>query len=116
MKKLLLLLFFMALAAANLSAQATQTDSSALNLKDYTGRYTFSETFKELIVEAEGADLYAEVDSYGKNKLLKQDAADTYKSTSSYGTVFIFKRNKDGKVVGVTLQLMGQELSGEKEQ
>ena len=115
MKKILLFIFLcVGFQATNLSAQTATKDSTAVNLNDYVGKYKFTEGFAEASVEVKDGSLYAEIDSYGQNKINKQDAVDTFKSTSSYGTVFIFKRNAEGKVTGVTLQLMGQEVSGEK--
>ena len=116
MKKLWFILFlFIGIQANHLIAQTSSIDSAkTINLNDYAGKYKFTEGFAEASLEVKDGSLYAEIDSYGQNKINKQDAVDTFKSTSSYGTVFIFKRNAEGKVTGVKLQLMGQEVSGEK--
>ena len=90
-------------------------DSVAVNLTDYAGTYKFMETFSQATVLVKDGFLFGEVDSYGSNKLLPQTDADTYKSTSSYGTVFVFKRDDAKKVIALTLKLMGQELTGDKE-
>jgi hypothetical protein len=110
------LILFLTLGIGALSAQTTAAkDTVNVNLKDFEGVYKFKETFEKGVVELKGGELFAEIDSYGSNKLLKEAGKDTYKSTSSYGTVFMFQRNAEGKVVGVKLALMGQELAGDKE-
>jgi len=89
--------------------------SAKADLKDYVGTYTFSQNFQRLIIEEKDGALYGELDSYGKYKYNPKDDPDTFQSTSSYGTIFVFRRNPtDNKVTGVTLRLMGQEVSGEK--
>jgi hypothetical protein len=109
-------ILFLILGTFTLSGQTTAAkDSASVNLKDFEGIYKFKETFEKGVVELKGGELFAEIDAYGSNKLLKEADKDTYKSTSSYGTVFKFQRNTEGKVVGVKLALMGQELVGEKE-
>lgn len=116
MKKLWFILFlFVGLQATTLSAQTAAKDSTkTVDLTDYAGTYKFTEGFTQAILEVKDGALYSEIDSYGQNKIIKQDAAETFKSTSSYGTVYIFSRNAEGKVIGVKLQLMGQETSGVK--
>jgi hypothetical protein len=118
MKRIFLLFIFTAFSSAlSLTAQTEtqQTAPKAEDLTAFVGSYKFTEYFSKGVVEVKDGELYAEIDAYGKNKLIKQPEADTFKSTSTYGTVFKFKRNAEGKVNGVTLQLMGQELTGEKE-
>ena len=95
-----------------LNAQTAKTAS----INDYVGSYSFSNFFSKGTIEEKDGDLYAELDSYGKNKLIKQtDKEDYFKSTSSYGTLFTFKRNADGKVVGLKLELMGEAVEGTKD-
>jgi hypothetical protein len=117
MKNVFLVLFLtLGIGIGTLSAQTTAAkDTASVNLKDFEGVYKFKETFEKGVVELKGGELFAEIDAYGSNKLLKEAGKDTYKSTSSYGTVFMFQRNVEGKVIGVKLALMGQELAGEKE-
>ena len=84
-------------------------------LSDYVGKYKISDFFQEAVVTEKDGFLFAELDTYGNNKLLKEPQADTFKSTSEYGTVFAFKRDATTqKIVGITLTLMGQSVSGTK--
>ena len=119
MKKFLFLLLLSTLAsgayAQTESPKTAVKDSVIINLTDYAGTYKFTETFSQATVLVKDGLLFGEVDSYGSNKLLPQTDADTYKSTSSYGTVFVFKRDDAKKVIALTLKLMGQELTGDKE-
>jgi hypothetical protein len=111
-----ILILFLTLSTWTLSAQtATVSDTAAVNLADFAGIYKFSDVFTEATLEVKGGELFAEVDSHGSNKILKQAGKDVFKSTSSYGTVYTFKRNAEGKVVGVKLELMGQEVMAEKQ-
>ncbi len=117
MKNLFLILFF-TLGIFSLSAQTTTANDTAattLNLQDYAGIYKMADFFKEATLEVKNGELFAELDVNGSNKLLKQEAKDVFKSTSSYGTIFNFKRNAEGRVVSVKLELMGQEVTGEKD-
>jgi Domain of unknown function (DUF3471) len=114
--KNLFLILFLTFSTFTLSAQtAAVSDSAKPNLEDYVGKYTFSEFFKQGTIEIKNGELFAELDEYGSNKILKQTEKDTFKSTSSYGTIYTFKRNDQGKIIGVKLELMGQEVTGEKE-
>lgn len=117
MKNLVLMLFF-TLGIFSLQAQTTtakDTAATAVNLQDYAGTYKMAEFFTTATLEVKNGELFAELDAHGSNKLLKEAAKDVFKSTSSYGTIFMFKRNAEGKVVSVKLELMGQEVTGEKE-
>lgn len=107
MKTLISLLFFAVMAA--FTPQGT-------GVEEYAGIYKIKDgPLSTVTVSTESGKLFAEVDSYGKNEILKQDKADTFKSTSSYGTVYTFQRNADKKVVSVKIALMEQELVAEKE-
>lgn len=110
------LILFLTLSTFSVSAQTTAIkDTAAVNLDDYTGIYKMASFFKEAVLEVKGGELFAELDSYGSNKLLKEAAKDVFKSTSSYGTIFTFNRNAEGKIIGVKLALMDQEATGEKQ-
>lgn len=88
---------------------------NAADLNDYTGTYNMKSYFEKTIITVQDGDLYGEVDANGNYKLIPQDAADTFKSTSSYGTIYEFKRDaQTKKVTGLTLKLMGEEVSGDK--
>ena len=92
-----------------------QASAQTAKLGDYVGTYTFTQNFQKLTVEEKDGSLYGELDAYGKYKYNPKDEPDTFQSTSSYGTVFVFRRDPQTKaVVGVTIRLMGQEVSGEK--
>ncbi len=110
--KSLILLFILIFTFSSIFAQENKKEDT--KLAEYIGQYKM-ESFFELgtITEKDGF-LYAELDSYGINKLLKEEAADTFKSTSSYGTVFTFKRDSTNKVIGVSLKLMDNEVNGIK--
>jgi Domain of unknown function (DUF3471) len=109
-------ILFLTFSTFTLSAQtAAVSDTAKVNLTDYVGKYTFSEFFKQGKLEIKNDELYAELDEYGSNKILKEAGKDTFKSTSSYGTIYTFIRNAEGKVIGVKLELMGQEVTGNKE-
>ncbi len=85
------------------------------SLDEYVGEYKMSEYFATYKVTKDGGFLYAEADSYGNNKLLRQKEADTFVSTSSYGTTVIFLRDEiTKKVTGVKLFLQGNEVIGKK--
>jgi predicted amidohydrolase len=119
MKKTLiaLLLCMAGLAAFAQTQSATTTQATAADteaLKAYAGRYTFSENFQQCTVVIKDGSLYAEVDQNGQNKLIAQKEPDKFQSTSSYGTIFTFRRNADKVVTSVKLELMGQEIIGEK--
>jgi hypothetical protein len=96
-----------------LLAQEPKKESNPL--KDYVGTYQMDTFFKTATVTEVGGSLFAAIDDYGNNQLIKEPEADTFKSTSSYGTIFEFKRDANKKIIGVTLKLMGQEVSGKKE-
>lgn len=91
-----------------------QAPADSTALKQCVGTYKFSENFNKCVVVYKNGALWAEVDEYGQNKLIPQKEADKFQSTSSYGTVFIFRRNADKIVTSVKLELMGQELIGDK--
>jgi Domain of unknown function (DUF3471) len=85
------------------------------SLDEYLGEYKMSEYFATYKVTKDGGFLYAEADSYGNNKLIKQKEADTFVSTSSYGTTVTFLRDATTKkVTGVKLLLQGNEVIGKK--
>ncbi|MFN8353561.1 MAG: DUF3471 domain-containing protein [Spirosomataceae bacterium] len=86
------------------------------NYQEYVGVYKIKDgPLNTVTVTTENSKLFAEVDSYGKNEIIKQDKEDVFKSVSSYGTVYTFQRNADKKITAVKLALMEQELVAEKE-
>jgi hypothetical protein len=112
MKKTFVNLLLLSLVVCSSFVQLSSADEPKLS--DYVGVYKMADFFQEAIVTEKEGFLYAELDSYGNNKLLKEPQEDTFKSTSSYGTIFIFKRDANKKVIGVMLKLMDQEVSGVK--
>jgi hypothetical protein len=85
--------------------------------EDYAGSYKMASFFTNLKTQVKDGALYGELDSYGQYLFKALEEADTFQSTSSYGTVFVFRRDPSTKrVVGVTVKLMGQEVTGDKEQ
>jgi hypothetical protein len=106
--------FLTVTSAAN--AQTTSTDSTML--KAYAGSYRLESgsPIQTFTVTTEKGDLYGEADSYGKNKLVKQDKADTYQSTSSYGSLITFIRDANtNAVTGLTIGAQGTVLTAKKE-
>jgi hypothetical protein len=115
MKKILFFCLFTLISSIGFAQTPTEgikVDTAVL--KEYVGIYKFDKTFKQCAFEYKNGDLHVEIDSYGQYRVFGLEA-DKFKSTSSYGTVFTFNRNGDKKVVGVKIELMGQELEGEKQ-
>ncbi len=102
--------------AATPQVEAAPMDAPATDdLAAYAGKYKFSGEFQGCLVRIKNGEMWAEVDSYGENKLLKQTTADVFQSTSSYGTVFTFVRDPETKAInGLKLELMGMSIIGEK--
>ncbi|RRB02853.1 DUF3471 domain-containing protein [Larkinella rosea] len=121
------LLFFAFLLAASPLAFARPVSTfrpapiqpaDSTDLKAYAGTYTFAQNdnIKQFTITVENGELYGAVDSYPRNKLLKQPAAETFKSTSEYGSVLTFTRDAATKAVtGFKIQLMGNELTATKD-
>lgn len=86
------------------------------NLNDYVGKYKMDSFFETVTIEIKEEKLYATVDANGTYMLNALEEKDKYQSTSSYGTIFKFNRDaKTERVVGVTLTISDQEVSGKKE-
>jgi Domain of unknown function (DUF3471) len=116
MKKLILIALFLG-TCTTIWANPTPIKKTiaADSLDEYLGEYKMSEYFATYKVTKDGGFLYAEADSYGNNKLIKQKEADTFVSTSSYGTTVIFLRDATTKkITGVKLLLQGNEVIGKK--
>ncbi|GAA4414052.1 hypothetical protein GCM10023187_43050 [Nibrella viscosa] len=87
-------------------------------LQAYAGTYTFADngTFQKLTITVENGELYGQVDSNERYKLVKQSEPDTYKSTSSYGSVYTFTRDATTKAVtGFRMKIMDYNLEGTKD-
>lgn len=100
-------LLFFAFSQTNLFAQ---NDS----LQVYLGRYVFQQgsIIPEVSVQVDNGSLVM-VAAMGNAALLKT-GADEF-SIPSYNGVAVFKRNNEGKVVGVRIEAMGNILEGNRE-
>jgi hypothetical protein len=120
MKKLFLVTFLSAWAmlaqAQTQPPAAPKAEEAPTDLAGYAGTYKMDSFFEKTIVTLRDGALYGAVDDNGVNKLIKKEGADLFQSTSSYGTLFKFKRDPaTQKIVGITLEVMGQEVSGKKQ-
>lgn len=108
MKKLFILfLLFFALAQSNLFAQSD-------SLQAYVGRYVFQQgaIIPDVSVQVDNGSLVM-VAAMGSAALVKT-GVDEF-SIPSYSGVAVFKRNNEGKIVGVRIEAMGNILEGNKE-
>lgn len=107
MKKILFSLF---LIFGCTLAQA-QTDSL---FQQYTGKYSFPEgsPVSEIGVIVENGILTA-TSAMGNSELKATDSKDVYEVVAYAGTA-TFKRNAEGKVIGVTIQVQDMNLEGTK--
>jgi hypothetical protein len=107
MKKLIFsfLFFYTALLAS------AQTDS----LEQYTGKYKFPEgsPVTEIGVVLENGTLTA-TSVLGNSELKKTDAKDVFEIVAYAGTA-TFRRNGDGKVVGLRIQVQDVDMEGTRE-
>ncbi len=133
MKLLLVALFSVALASTALcrstwltpvyTAQnvvhtlSNHTYADSTDLTQFAGTYSFSagSPASQVTITVEKGELYGEIDGYGRNKILKQNEDHIFKSTSSYGTMYIFNREMDKTISSVLIQVMGQELTAQKD-
>jgi hypothetical protein len=105
MQKLLLaFVFLLGCIYAN-----AQTDTT---LNQYTGKYTFSDgaPVKEISVVVENEMLMAN-SPMGTSELKKTDAKDVFEVVAYSGTA-TFKRNEEGKVTGITIQVQDITMEG----
>ena len=87
-------------------------------LEEYVGTYNFKDSgyFSSYTITLKDSALYGEADSYGVNKLIKQDKPDVFQSTSQYGSIITFKRNPDTKkITGLMLLIQNTEMNGERQ-
>ncbi len=95
------------------SFQPAPIHADSTDLKAYAGTYAFAtgSPLNEYVIKLEKGDLYGEADSYGANKLVKQDKPDTFQSTSQYASILTFTRDAATKeVTGFKMAIAGQEL------
>ncbi len=108
MKKLFILfVLFFALTQSNLFAQSD-------SLQAYVGRYVFQQgaIIPDVSVQVDNGSLVM-VAAMGSAALVKT-GVDEF-SIPSYSGVAVFKRNNEGKIVGVRIEAMGNILEGNKE-
>lgn len=104
-------LFFLLAIVFTFSFANAQTDST---LQHYIGKYTFAgdSPVKEIGVAIENGVLMA-TSAMGNAELKKTDAKDVFEITGFGGTA-TFKRNEEGKVTGITLDVQGMVMEGSK--
>jgi hypothetical protein len=109
MKKTLLIIFALVFATVLVNAQ---TDST---LKQYTGKYIFpaGSPTPEATISLDGGTMYI-ASSMGSATLAKVEG-DVFSIVEYNGTA-TFKRNEQGKIVGVLVAVAGMELVGTKEE
>lgn len=107
MKKILLAFFFIA-SLGTLNAQADTT------LHEYTGKFLFPEgsPVREIGVIVENEQLTA-TSVMGNSELRKTDTKDVFEIVSFAG-IATFKRNGDGKITGLLIQVQDVTMEGEK--
>lgn len=90
-----------------------QTDS--LNLKEYTGKYRFSEgsPVSEINVIIEGGILTA-TSAMGNSELKKTDTKDVFDVVAYAGTA-TFNRGEDGKIKTMRVQVQDVDMEGTRE-
>ncbi len=106
MKKILLSLF----VVLSFSALNAQTDS----LQEYTGKYKFPEgsPVTEIGVVIENGVLTA-TSAMGNSELKKTDTKDVYEIVA-FGGSATFKRNTEGKITTVLVQVQDVTMEGTK--
>lgn len=106
-KHLILFVLFFAFTQSNLFAQSD-------SLQAYVGRYVFQQgaIIPDVSVQVDNGSLVM-VAAMGSAALVKT-GVDEF-SIPSYSGVAVFKRNNEGKIVGVRIEAMGNILEGNKE-
>ena len=115
MRKIMLFLFLSLGYTFVANAQATQPQTDTVVLKQYIGKYKFPEgsVVNEILVNLENGGLNM-VASVGTSPL-KKNEGDVFEIIMFQG-IANFKRNEDKKVVGVSINAMGYNLEGTKEE
>ncbi len=103
-------LFLSLLVLISFSAVNAQTDS----LQEYTGKYKFPEgsPVTEVGVVVENGVLTA-TSAMGNTELKKTDTKDVYEVVA-YGGTATFKRNPEGKIVTLLIQVQDITMEGTK--
>lgn len=103
-------LFLSLLVLISFSAVNAQTDS----LQEYTGKYKFPEgsPVTEIGVVVENGVLTA-TSAMGNTELKKTDTKDVYEVVA-YGGTATFKRNPEGKIVTLLIQVQDITMEGTK--
>jgi hypothetical protein len=104
---------FLALSVFAFSFANAQTPSPADSLKEYTGKYKFPEgnPVTEITVSLENGVLTA-LSAIGSSEL-KHSEGDIFEIVA-YSGIATFKRNGDGKVNKVRVQVNELDMEGEK--
>jgi len=110
MKKLLLSLSFIATV---IGLQA-QTDSTLSPLQEYTGKYKFPDgnPVTEITVTIDNGTLQAS-SAIGTTEFKKTDTKDVFDIVAYSGTA-TFKRNAEGKITGLRIQVQDLDMEGTK--
>jgi hypothetical protein len=103
-------LFFSLLLISSFSLAQAQTDS----LQEYTGKYKFPDgsPVTEIGVVIENGVLTA-TSAMGNSELKKTDSKDVFEIVA-YGGTATFKRNAEGKISGVQIQVQDVNMEGTK--
>jgi hypothetical protein len=103
-------LFFSLLLLGSFSLAQAQTDS----LQEYTGKYKFPDgsPVTEIGVVIENGVLTA-TSAMGNSELKKTDSKDVFEIVA-YGGTATFKRNAEGKISGVQIQVQDVNMEGTK--
>ncbi len=106
MKKIMLI----ALAVLGFTAARAQTDS----LQEYTGKYKFPDgsVVTEVNISVESGVLSAS-SVMGSTELKKTDTKDVF-DIVAYSGVATFKRNTEGKLTGLRIQVQDIDMEGTK--
>ncbi|MBK7290631.1 MAG: hypothetical protein KBF82_11655 [Chitinophagaceae bacterium] len=106
MKKIVLF-FLMAVAFSTANAQVD-------SLQEYTGKYNFPEgsPVTEIGVIVESGVLTA-TSVMGNSELKKSDTKDVFELVA-YSGLASFKRNEDGKIIGLFIQVQDINMEGTK--
>jgi hypothetical protein len=109
MKKLFLLAFIV--IAGSFTAKA-QTDST---LQEYTGKFKFPDgsPFSEVTLSVENGVLTGG-SSAGSSEFKKTETKDVF-DIVAYGGVATFRRNADGKIIALRIQVNDLDIEGSKE-
>ena len=104
-------IFFSLLVLLTFSSLNAQSDST---LQEYTGKFKYPDgsPVTEIIVVIENGILSAN-SALGNSELKKTDTKDVF-DIVSYSGVATFKRNTEGKITSLRVQVQDVDMEGEK--